>query len=162
MVVRGFRIFERWLNLVSSAILIIMMLMVTSDVTSRYLFNRPILGTLECIEFSMVGMIFLGFAYTQGVKAHIKIDLVTARMSPKAKEICHIAVYLLGLLFFALIVWHGSRMAIDSWKMKEISWGASRLPVYPAKTMVPFGSLIICLQFIVDIGESILNLKRGK
>lgn len=157
---RGFIRFERFLNYIGAFLLILMMLLVTGDVTGRYLFHKPILGALECVEFFMVAVIFLGFSYTQFLKAHIKVELLTSRLPPRWRHIFEVITYFLGLCLFSLIVWHGGRMAIDSWKMGETTWGAVELPVYPAKTIVPFGSFVLCIRFIFDIFEGVSKIRR--
>jgi len=142
---------ERWLNIVGVTFLALMMLMVTANVLGRYIFKFPIETTLEFTEFFMVAIFYLGLSYTQFLKAHINIDLVTIHLSGKKRAICDLISYLASFIFFALIVWHGTRMFLESWNFREITMGTVELPVYPSKLLVPLGCLIVCIRFAVDL-----------
>ena len=47
-----------------------MMLLGTADVTGRYIFNKPILGTAEIFGILLPAIVLLGLAYTQEAQAH--------------------------------------------------------------------------------------------
>ena len=155
---KGFHLLEKWLNVISVSILTVMMLMVTANVFGRYIFNEPIESTLEFTEFFMVAIVYMGLAYTQFLKANINIELLTSRLSGKKRSACDLVSYLACFALFALIVWHGTRMFIDSWEMREITMGTVELPVYPSKLLVPVGSLIVCVRFLIDIVEVVKTL----
>ena len=155
---RGFHLLEKWLNVISVTILTVMMLMVTANVFGRYIFNSPIESTLELTEFFMVAIVYMGLSYTQFLKAQINIELITSRLSGKRRAVCDLISYLACFVFFALIVWHGTRMFTESWDMREITMGTIELPVYPSKLLVPIGSLIVCFRFLIDISEAVKRL----
>lgn len=150
---------ERFLNHVAgSMILIGMMLLVTSDVIARFLFNRPIHGVTEITEFMMVGLLYFTLAHTQARKAHINVEILTSRLSPRARLVPEVITYFLGLLVFALITWQGVKSAADAWKIQEVTFGLIELPLFPAKVLVPIGSFVLCLRFILDILEGLKSL----
>ena len=151
---------ERFLNFIGGGlILTAMMILVTCDVIARFFFNHPIHGATEITEFMMVGMFYFTLAYTQGVKHNIKVEVIITHLSPKAKQIAEFVTYFLGLLLFALITWQGVRSAADAWAIGEITFGLVELPLFPAKVLVPIGSFMLCLRFIMDIIEGWKELK---
>ena len=158
---KGFSSLERWMNLLSAGLLVFMMLMVTASAFGRYAFNTPILGTLELTEELMVFIVYLGIAYTQFLKAHINIDLVLTRFSEKSKLVCEAISMLFAWVLFALITWQGSLAFIEAYEVRELTVGSVEIPLWPAKFMVPFGSLILCLRYIYDIVHNIQKL-RGR
>jgi TRAP-type C4-dicarboxylate transport system permease small subunit len=147
---RVFLAVERWLNNIGAAVLAAMMLLVTANVTCRYIFNRPILGTLEITEFFMVGAVYLALSYTQFLKAHINISLVTSLLPERKALLCDLVTYLIGCAFFSLIVWQGTLMTLDSYEMEEVTFGTIELLEWPVKMVVPFGSLIVAIRFLAD------------
>lgn len=152
---QGFSNLEKVLYLVGGGIMMAMMLLVTTDIAGRYLLNSPVQGTLELTQFFMVGMLYLSLGYIQYHKANIRIDLLLVRLSPRTQLILAIIVYLLGLVFFALILWQGVRMSVDALVGGERTIGSIRFPTYPARFAVPLGSLVLCVQLLIDIAKSV-------
>jgi len=68
---------------VSVALLAIMLFLGVTDVLGRYLFNRPVTGTLEIFEILLPGIVLLSLAYTQLNKAHIRVELLFNRFSSR-------------------------------------------------------------------------------
>ena len=151
---------EKWLNGFSAAVLAAMMVLVTANIVARYIFNRPILGTLEITEFLMVAAVYLSLAYTQFLKAHINITLVTSLLPRRKNLVCDLITYLIGFTFFSLIVWQGTLMTLESYEMEEVTFGTIELLEWPVKMLVPFGSLIVSIRFLadaVDTGRQLLG-----
>jgi TRAP-type C4-dicarboxylate transport system permease small subunit len=159
---RGFLVLEKWLNGLSAAVLTGMMLLVAANVFGRYLFNYPILGTLELTEFCMVAAVYMALSFTQLEKAHINIDLMTMLLSSRKALACNLMTYLMGFIFFALIVWQGSRMTLESYAMKEVTFGTIEMLEWPVKLFVPFGSLVICIRFLLDAVQTGRQLLTGE
>jgi TRAP-type C4-dicarboxylate transport system permease small subunit len=157
---RGFLTLEKWLNGIGAAVLVAMMLLVTANVACRYLLNKPILGTLEYTEFCMVAAVYLTLAYTQFLKAHINIELVLSILSHRRKLLCDLITYLCGFLFFGLIVWHGTRMTVEAYEIQEVTFGTTEAPIWPSKFLVPFGSLIVSIRFLLDAAQVAKELFR--
>jgi TRAP-type C4-dicarboxylate transport system permease small subunit len=153
---------EKLLNYIGGGlILTAMMILVTCDVVGRFIFNHPIHGVTEITEFLMVGMFYFTLAHTQAVKHNIKVEVLITHLSDRGKQIAEFITYFLGLLLFILITWQGVRSAADAWAIGEITFGLVELPLFPAKVLVPIGSFMLCLRFLVDIIEGWRNLKGG-
>ena len=158
----GYTSVERYFNIFAMILIVAMMLMVTGDVAGRYLFHRPLPAVLELTEFFMAGIVYAALAYTQFIKGHISIELLVDRYSPRKRLIMETISLFIGLIFFALVVWQGGRMAWAAWQIREITFTAAMpMPVYPAKFMVPIGSLLMCIRFIAQIAENMGVLLRG-
>ena len=63
----------------AAAVLTAMMALTGLDVIMRYIFNRPVSGTLEITEFMMAIVIAFGLAYCALQKRHVRIDIVISR-----------------------------------------------------------------------------------
>ena len=69
-----------------------MLILTFADVFLRYLFNKPIDGSLELTEFMMALLVVFGMVYCAFRKGHIRIDLVTEHLPKKYEgfdRICH-------------------------------------------------------------------------
>lgn len=151
MVSRGGDVFARF-------ILVVMMLLICADVFGRYVIRHPIVGAYEVAEFFMSTIVFVALAYTQLQKANVSVDLVYERLPPKVQSAMAIFNTLLALGLFLLITWLGSADVLRALELNDRTAGLVRLPLWPAKAMVPLGSGLLCLQFITDIWDRIHEL----
>ena len=161
MMARGCSYIEEKLIIVCAAILFFMMSLTALDVVMRYLFNRPIQGAYELMEFSLVGASALAFAYVQRVREHIAISLITERLSLKSRQLIDIVMLILMLVVLILLTWRTGLSAATSLIGGETTFGIIAFPVGPAKAVVPVGFGLVCLRVLVQIGEEISELMRG-
>ena len=145
-------------HLAGGVLLTAMMLLVTADVLGRYLLDRPIHGTTELTEFMMVGLLYFTLAHTQADKAHIKVEMLVSRLSPKTQLIFEVLAYGLGFSLFVLITWQGTLAAVKAWKFGETTFGVILFPLFPAKVLVPIGSALFSMRLFLDFREGLKNL----
>lgn len=143
---RGGDVFARF-------ILVVMMLLICADVFGRYVIRYPIVGAYEASEFFMSAIVFVALAYTQLHKANVRVDLVYERLPSNLQSAMAIFNTLLALGLFLLITWRSGADVIMAWELNDRTAGLIRLPLWPAKAMVPLGSGLLCLQFIIDIWD---------
>lgn len=104
---------------VAAGALLIMVLALVADVAMANLFKRPINGTFDFVEATLVVMVFMGFPATFLRSRHIAVDVVDHFVSPatvaRLKQLAAV-VSLLFLLFFA---WQMVSPALDAFKFGE-------------------------------------------
>jgi TRAP-type C4-dicarboxylate transport system permease small subunit len=146
-------------NSVGIGIIVAMMLLTTGDVSLRYLFNHPILGSVELTEFMMLLVVSFGLAYTQVNKGHIFVELITSRFSPRAQAVIESVGYFLCLVMYLLIMWQAVVQAQVQWT-HGVKTGALEIPKYPFYFVLAFGCLLLSLVFFVDLIESLNRAVR--
>src|ERR1043165_4290999 len=67
------------------------------DVALRYVFNRPIVGGIEIIEYALVYITFLGASWAVPRGAHIDIDVAVQAMPKFWQRICAFLSNLIAL-----------------------------------------------------------------
>ena len=61
---------------IAGVFVVVMMLHIVADVLAKWLFNYPIVGTLEIVaNYYMVALIFLPLAYVQRAGGHIIVEV---------------------------------------------------------------------------------------
>lgn len=126
------------------------MLLVVANVTMRYAFNQPITGTLELTESALPLIVFLSLGLTQAHGGHIKVVLLTQRMSGTGARLAAVLAMLAGALFFGWAAWAGWNMSVKSLAIGELERGSIRFPIWPVKFAVFFGLALIAIQFLLD------------
>lgn len=101
-IVRGL---SKWACYVGSAIVVAMMFLIVVDVTMRGVFNRPINGTFELVEFMMALSVGLGMAFTGVKNGHVSVDLIVSKFPLRIQIYLDRSSHLLCAVFFGLMCW---------------------------------------------------------
>ena len=133
-----------------------MMLLTFADVLLRYLFNSPIPGAAELIQFMMGIVVTFCVVYTAHKKSHVSVDLVVEHFPKKLKRIIGCACNLLTFAFFVLIAWQAFVYVVDEFHT-DLTSPVLYIPVYPFIAISAVGFVALCLvlleNFLRDISE---------
>lgn len=158
--------YDRWLgsvvraaNLISAVCVLILMVLVIADIFGRYLFNSPVPMTYEVGSFLMVFVVFLGLAYTQRMRAHIRVEFFTLHLSARVRAILDIVASVLGLLLYVIIVYQSFVWSWASWQVGDYVAGLINIPRWPSQFVVPLGAALLCLQFLADVVQRVAELR---
>lgn len=86
----------RWLLIILMAVIV---LDVSLQVVSRYLFQSPLGFTDELAGFLLVWVGLLGSAYATGEKQHLAIDLISGSLSAKSKRYMDLLINFFVVVF---------------------------------------------------------------
>lgn len=145
---------SRVLNNIGMAFLILLMLVITADVLLRATLNRPIRGANEISEFMMILVVYLAVAYTQRMKAHVSVDLLTSRFPQRAQAIVESVIYLLSLGICSMIAWQAFVYLKRLWDINRVS-DILKVPVAPFSLVLAIGFIIFCLVLLLDFLHSL-------
>ena len=162
--VKTFRAFEkvvklacRWVNFIGAIFLVSMMVMIFSDVFMRYLFNAPIEGAFEMVEFMMALMISLTIAHTGSIKGHISVELLVSRFSKRTQALLDVFHFLICAIFFFLLSWKTASQAIV-WGKGELTSQVLLVPIYPFTWILAICAALLCLVFFVQCIDALLKV----
>ena len=149
----------RGCGLISAVATFVMMVLVVANILGRYLFNKPLDGTLEFTESLLVLIIFLSLALTQYDGGHIRVTLLTRRLPKAAAKAATVFCMLAGAAFFTWCAYAAWRFAAQSFSFKEQEWGTIVFPLWPVKFVVFAGILLLAIQFLLDaIAETFMPI----
>lgn len=137
-------------------LIIPLMLMTTSDVISRSFFNKPIAGSFELSEYLLAVIILLAAAYTQQVKGHVWVDFFTVKFSQPVQNVFRVATDLASLFIIAVLVVMGYVQAHEERAVSDML----RIPQWPFKMLVCVGGLLLWLELLLDLFESMGKVVR--
>lgn len=151
-----------WLLLLGTVGMISAMLVGVADVVGTEFLGRPVLGTLEFTESTMVLVVFGALAYAQERRAHIRVELLYSYAGPRGKSFMEAVTHIVAFIFFALVAWQGYVELLYSWEIKESTMGSVRFPLYPARVLLLVGVVLLLLRLAIDIAQDIGRLRRGE
>ena len=135
---------SRSLSMVALVLIFPMMLLIVSDVVSRFFFNSPITGTAEIAATILVCMV-LGVSWAAFSGIHIKVGLIMDRVPRRAQNIVDIITLLGGLFMCIIISWQSFKASIFSQQIKEVATVLLPIPSYPFKYIFFIGWVMLTL-----------------
>lgn len=152
---------EIWSNLTSTWLIIFLMLLIVSEVVYRYVVGKAILGAYNLAEMMMVGVCFLGLAYTQNKKGHIRMGLVLQQLEKKSFKtylFTETASLFLCLVISILLFYQSLVEAQVAINIRLSTAGIIKWPAWPLKIAVAFGFLLLSIRIAIQIGRQIWHL----
>jgi len=140
-------------------LILVAVLISTGNAVVRYTVNMSSNAWLE-IQWYLFSFVFLFCAgYTLLHNQHVRIDILTAHLSGRARA----WIDVFGTLFFLLpmaiaIMWLSWPVFVDAYRSHEISTNAGGLLVWPGRLMVPVGFFLLVLQGFSELIKRIAFL----
>jgi TRAP-type C4-dicarboxylate transport system permease small subunit len=135
---------------------------VVADVLGRDLFGRPVKGTKEMVEASIVIVCFLQAAYAIRSGGMLRADFVTSTLPPRMQAILALVGALFGAAFFALVCWGSLEPAAHAWTSNEFEGeGALRIPSWPARFIVVIGTALAAIQYLIVAWLNVRSVRAG-
>jgi TRAP-type mannitol/chloroaromatic compound transport system permease small subunit len=105
------------------------------------------------LQWLLFGAAFLlAAAHTLERNAHVRIDVVSNRLTKRTRDVIELAGHVLILAPFTLILlWLSSTYFLESYLEGEFSSNAGGLPVWPAKFFIFAGFLLLSLQLVSEV-----------
>ena len=133
------------------------MIIIVIDVTGRYFFNSPLVGSVEIIRNSIIGIAFLMIPWAIVEDRHVRSMMLVNKLPPEGRKILNIFAYTLALLIFIGIIMGGWEQMIKAVAIREYEGeGALRVPTYPIRMIMILGSIFSawhCLYRLISFVE---------
>ena len=131
-----------WLLLPMTALLVYAVVM-------RYFFKNPVVWAHESSLFLSASLGLLAGAPTLLHKGHIRVDVISGRLSPRKQAVLEVIT---GLLFFcpycSLVGWFGLKGALRAIAMHETSASLWAPVLWPIKLTIPIAALCLLIQWV--------------
>lgn len=130
--------------------------LILGDILGRGAFDAPIYGTVEMVAASVVIIVFLQAGYAIRSRSMLRADFIVTHLPVKLQRTLLAFGYLMGAVFFLMIITGGWEESIRSYVDGEFEGeGALRVPSWPARWTVIVGSAVAvvnyCVMAYVDI-----------
>jgi TRAP-type C4-dicarboxylate transport system permease small subunit len=135
-------------------IMAVMVINVTWQVASRYLFNDPSTVTEELARFLMIWMGFLGAAFITGKRMHPAIDRLLRRLNGiQYRRLNALIQILIAVFALAVLVIGGSRLVWITHTLEQTS-ASLGLPLSAVYIVIPVSGLFMIYYSLANIKET--------
>lgn len=127
-------------------------LLVTADVSLRYVFNAPLAWGTDVKELLLLLVMTVGLAGTSWADEHIRVTLVEERLSPALQRGFTILRRLLTATLLALLAWAMAVLALD---MREFGERAEfvAIPFWPLAALAATSALLAAVVEVVRLAQ---------
>jgi TRAP-type mannitol/chloroaromatic compound transport system permease small subunit len=126
----------------------------------RFSINRSSNSWLELQWYLFGAVVLLGSAYTFKANEHIRIDILSSRLSKRTRNWIDVMGHVVFLMPLCIIImWLGWPFFLRSFAQGEVSSSAGGLIVWPAKLLVPLGFTILFAQAVSELIKRIAVMK---
>ena len=146
------------MNAAGSCWIVVLMVLINVEAIGRSAFNKPIIGVIEMIEISIVGIVFLQLADSLRRGVLTRSDGLFNQLLKKnivAGYILALITYATGAIFMGLVIWGSVPYLIDAWKDNYYVGveGMFTAPVWPIALIIVIGVAVTMVQFIIILAD---------
>jgi len=148
-----------WLGIIAA---FLMMMHVTADVTARTVFNSPIEGTTEFVSaYYMVAVAYLPWAWIARNDGHIRVDVFTIFLPPRAIEWIDIGAKILAIAYVSFFAWRATMRAIEQYYAGEV-WqaGTKYLAIWPSRWVLPIAGTLMVVYLVLRVAADVAAAVR--
>ncbi len=142
------------LNGVGTAWIFVLMLVVNTDVISRFIFNAPIQGVTEIVRLSIVGIVFLQISDAVRLGRLTRSDGLYQRFAtrhPVAGNVAGLVFDVLGATFFGILLIGSVPRLFEAWERGYFlgNEGLFTVPIWPIRLILVIGCAVVSIQFLI-------------
>ncbi|KAA8607617.1 hypothetical protein AL036_09805 [Salipiger aestuarii] len=142
------RIVSNLFGVVAMLFLAFLMFGITADVIMRGLTGDPLSGVFEMSELSLVMVVFMGAMWAQRDRAHIRVNILSQRLSGRAHRAIMAFGWGCGALALLMLAWPATQEAVYSVSIREFRWGYTQIPIWWTKVGLALGLWFAAIQMI--------------
>lgn len=134
--------------LLAAILIVLTMLAINADVVWMHLFGGSIIWVLEIATFCLLYITFLGAAWLLKREGHVKMDLVLARLKPRAQVTLNVITSIFGIIICLVLVWWGVKVTWEHFQEAYYIRSLINYPTWPLIAIIPVGSFLFFIQFL--------------
>lgn len=147
---------------ISGLLILVSSLVICHAVAVRYFFGLPSYWQTELSIYLLMFTTFIGGAYALKHNAHVGVDILSIKLSPRANLILRVITAVICLVFTLIVAWRAGVMWWDAtsmgWKSDTL-WGPKLTFPY---AILPLGMILTSLQYLALIYEDTVAIKNSK
>lgn len=139
---------NKWVGTGMSYIILAMIFMTVYEVISRFVFQSPTAWAHKITAQTFGFYLIMAGGYALLLKAHIRVDVLWSRLSPRKRAIVDLFTFTIAFLFIGTLLYRVGIFAWQSTQIMEHSYPPFSLPVWPLKLVMILGVSLLLVQLI--------------
>ena len=152
------KLFDRVLGASCIALMSVMTILVSYQVITRYIFNKPSAVSEVLARYMFVWMVLLCAAYVFGLREHMNIPFVKDKLPPRGRIVCDIIGEVIIALFgLGVMVAGGYAGAMRQMGQLDSALQISMGIIYAA---IPLSGISIVFYFFYNVSKLLKEFKH--
>ncbi len=154
---------SEWSGKIISPMVVVILFLTLFEIFKRYVLNAPTVWAMELTGYLCGVYFMIGGAYVLRYKAHINLDILYNRFSPRGKAVLDLITSVLFFSFVGVLLWKGYDAALYSLKHGEVTITGWEMPTFWVRVCIPIAAFLILLQGIADFARNFFTaISKGK
>ena len=146
------------MNAAGSCWIVVLMILINAEAIGRSAFNQPIIGVIEMIEISIVGIVFMQLADSLRRGVLTRSDGLFNQVMTRRPRVAHgmgVITTVLGVIFMLIILWGSVPFMMQAW---DEDWyvgvdGMFTAPVWPVALIIVLAIAVTMIQFAIMLTD---------
>jgi C4-dicarboxylate transporter, DctQ subunit len=146
----------------AGVILIFITAAVCYTIGMRYLFTKTTIWLMQTTEYALLWIVFLGTTWLLRQGGHITTDVIYSHLNEKTKRTLDCTMFVIGGLTCAVMVYFGIDYTHECIAKVVTDVRGVTIPKWIIFIIIPFGSILLTIQFFRMAWSRFIGMKRGK
>lgn len=153
---------SNYASIIASFLLILTTALIFIEVISRNFFHFSIYIADEYSGYMLIGIVFLGSAFSFRNEGFIAIELFYNRMPTKIKSFMNIVVCGISLVYLFILFWNFQKFTFQSYKFNITSEYITRTPMFIPHSLMAIGAILLIFEVGIYLIKSFKQLRDNK
>lgn len=135
-------------------------LIVCWEVITRYFFKDPSIFSAEVSEYLMVLLTFSSAGIIMREGRHVRVEVLVSRLGKRRRAMAEVAIQAGVLLVCAILIKEGAKSTYIAFVSNYRSTSLLRFPLWIPYAFVPAGALVLGMQSLAIILDSIREIRK--
>lgn len=147
---------------ISGLLVPLMMILMVVEVITRYFLHQPLMIADEFTAYMLVALSYLGMAFTWRQGGHVRISILTSRLSARLSSKIRIITLILVWIFMLEMVRVAYKMVVYAHKIDLRSPTWLTVPLFWPQMTVLVGFIIFTLVLTAEIIRGLARIRAGE
>lgn len=139
---------SRWFAYAGAFFILAMTCLISLDVVLRYVFNAPMLGAHEIVEYMLLSSFFLFITDCWNSNSHVRMSIVYQKLT-KLKKPADTVIGIVSAILFGCLAWKLWEELLYAFDAYQVS-SELRMPVWPFKLVALLGLILFVAKLLMS------------
>ncbi len=150
------------LGYIAGWLVLLMMLLILTEVISRYVFHRPLMVSDEFGSYLLVAVSYLAAAYAWKEKGHIRITILVNKLPLRISNWLRLVTLLLALIVAIGLSQSAYSYLQTSFRLNMASGSWLHFPLQGPHMTLMIGFVLLSLILVMEVTRAIMHLHQGE
>jgi TRAP-type transport system small permease protein len=152
---------ERTCRLACIVAVVVMLIVVGTDILTRWLLNFSFEISDELGGYLLVVIAFVSLPVCQISGSFHRVELVQSRLTPFWRAVSNLIFDLLSFAFCALLLWQLARFELSSYRFGDRAPTYLATPLWIPQAAMLMGAAALCFSMLRTIAADVARLRAG-